>query len=328
MLHAFITGGAGLIGSHTTRHLIDEGVDVTVYDSFQQYAVPPSSTFFENLQYRSTRLLQDAEVVRGSTVDKDHLRRELLRARPEYVIHLAALPLARLAFYQPEEAFSSILTGTANLLDAARSLPGLRKLVYVSSSMAYGNFGADPMAEDAAKDPVDIYGAMKLSGEVLLRAYGRQYGIPYVIVRPSAVYGPADNNLRVVQQFAEQAARGELIVAEDPRRTMLDFTYVTDVARGLALAALTPDLTADDFNITFGRARSLQEMLDVLRQHFPDLRARARARTETYRPVRGTLDTSRARTLLGFAPEFDLEQGVAEYVEYMRSINVSLFKKL
>jgi nucleoside-diphosphate-sugar epimerase len=320
----FITGGAGFIGSHVASDFLSNGWDVTVYDMFHQYTVPPDRTHSENFQYRFNHLLKGATVVRGSTESRDELRRKLTAANPEYIIHLAAMPLAGLADQQPEEALRSIVEGTVNLLDVSRDLPRLTKVIYVSSSMAYGHFEMTPVPETAKKDPIDIYGAMKLAGEVLVRAYSRRFGIPSVIVRPSAVYGPGDNNGRVVRMLAERALQGRVLITEEPDTTFLDFTYVTDVARGLCLAALTPEAVGEDFNITCGQGRSITELTNVLRRHFPALEVEVRPRSESYRPVRGTLDISKARQLLGYSPQVCLEDGVINYLDYMHTYNQSI----
>jgi UDP-glucose 4-epimerase len=319
MATAFVTGGAGLIGSYTSHALRARGHHVVVYDSFQQYATPPGRMHGDNLAYRLNHLLNGVEIVRGSTENPDQLRRAIERARPEYVIHLAALPLAGVAIENPEEAVRSIVVGTTNVLGVLRDRPTLAKFVYVSSSMAYGHFVATPLPEDSLKDPIDIYGSMKLAGELIVRSFGRQYGVPYAIVRPSAVYGPADNNQRVVQSLVEKAVFGEPVVVEDPDNTYLDFTYVTDLADGLVRAALLVEAAGEDFNLTFGRARSLSDLVNALRVHVPDLQATVRPKMDTFRPVRGTLDNSKARLTLGFEPKVDLEQGTANYVEYVRS---------
>jgi nucleoside-diphosphate-sugar epimerase len=192
--------------------------------------------------------------------------------------------------------------------------------------MAYGNFPASPLPENAEKDPIEIYGAMKLAGEIMVKAYSRLYGLPYVIVRPSAVYGPTDNNQRVVQALVERAVQGRPITVDNPESTFLDFTYVADIARGLCLAALSPGVVADDFNITFGQGRSLAELVETLRQHFPGLQVEVRSGVKGFRPERGTLDNTKARRVLGYEPATCLEEGVAHYVDYIRTNNQSIVK--
>jgi UDP-glucose 4-epimerase len=164
-----------------------------------------------------------------------------------------------------------------------------------------------------------MYGAMKYVGEVMTKTFTRTTGIPHVIVRPSAVYGPTDLNGRIVQKLVEAACWARPITLVNPETTLLDFTYVADVAQGLSRALAAP-VENETFNITNGHARSLADLHDLLRAHFPDLEAEVVERTEDFRPRRGTLDVSKARELLGYEPEWSLEAGIETYLEFMRSL--------
>ena len=325
MSRGLVTGGAGFIGSHTVRRLLDTGHEVFAYDFFHQYIHPIQPTFLENMQYRFDTLLNGAQVLRGSTTNKDGLRRHLMEVQPEYIIHLAALPLANVALRQTEEAFEGIVQGTVNMLEILRDMEGIKRFVYISSSMIYGDFKQIPMPEDGPKDPKEIYGGMKLCGELLVRVFSKRYGIPYSIVRPSAVYGPTDNNRRVLQIFVENAVCGKPINAVDPESTFLDFSYVKDVAEGLRCVTFAPAAQNEDFNVTCGEGRSLGEAVEVLRKHFPNLDVRVKANEETFRPNRGALDVTKAERLAGYKSTYTLEQGITEYVEYMRTHNRSLY---
>ena len=95
-----MTGGAGFVGSHTVKELMDAGADVAVLDSFHQYIYPMADSYLENVRYRFDTLLRGAEIVRGSTLNKDDLRRNIMEARPEVIVHFAALPLANVAIHQ------------------------------------------------------------------------------------------------------------------------------------------------------------------------------------------------------------------------------------
>jgi UDP-glucose 4-epimerase len=182
--------------------------------------------------------------------------------------------------------------------------------------MVYGDFLRSPADEQHPTRPQTIYGTMKLAGEEVTRGLGRVYGIPFTIVRPSAVYGPTDMNRRVTQVFVEDALAGRELSVRGAEEK-LDFTYVEDVAKGFVLAAIRPEGAGQTFNITSGHAHSLLELCEVLREHFPDLRWRVEARDES-RPRRGTLDIARARRLLGYAPDWTLREGMTAYVEFMR----------
>jgi len=324
MSRILITGGAGFVGAHTARYLMDAGEEVFIYDFFHQYSFPLQPTFLENMNYRFEGLLQGANILRGSTSNKDNLRRVILDVQPEYIIHLAALPLANVALRQTEEAFEGIVQGTVNVLEVLRDVDSIKNFVYVSSSMVYGDFKRVPMPEDEPKDPKEIYGGMKLAGEILVQVFSKRHNIPYAIVRPSAVYGPTDNNRRVLQIFVEKAMRNEVIEAVNPDTSFLDFSYVEDTAAGLAQVAMSPNSIGQAFNITRGEGRSLSDAISILRQYFPDVQVKATGDTENYRPNRGALDVSKARELVGYNPKHGLEEGLAKYIEYVRTYNKSL----
>jgi len=327
MSKILVTGGAGFIGSHTCRKLMDAGEEVIVYDYFHQYIFPIEPTFIENTNYRYDVLLKGSDIIRGSTYNKDELRRHITSVKPDYIIHLAAMPLANVALFRTEEALNSIVLGTVNMLEILRDMNGVQKFVYISSSMVYGDFNRTPMPEDGDKNPKDIYGGMKLAGEILVQVYSKRYNIPYTIVRPSAVYGPTDNNRRVLQIFIENAIQGKPIVVTNPDITFLDFTFVEDVAQGLMKVTLSPNVANEVFNITRGQGRSLKEAVDVLKSFFPDLEVQVKKETESYRPARGELDISKARKLVNYEPKYSLEQGLEKQIDFIKAHNSSFFRR-
>lgn len=315
MKRIFLTGGAGFIGCHAVAQLLQQGYEVAIYDSFVHYVFPLNPVHIDNINHR-LRLIQDRiKIYRGGTQDQDCLRRAVHDFKPQRIIHLAAMPLANLAVEHPEEAVQAILMGTLSLLQAARDLPGFERLVYVSSSMVYGDFVRVPVQEEDLKDPKELYGSMKLSGELLVRSFGRLFGIDYAIVRPSAVYGATDNNRRVLGIYLENALLGKPLLVKGAGNS-LDFTHVEDAAQGVVCAALHPQASGRAFNITRGRSRSILEAAQIVAKLVPGTKIEV-AEHDKRMPVRGTLDVTRARTEIGFTPGVDLEDGLARYHAYM-----------
>jgi UDP-glucose 4-epimerase len=312
-----VTGGAGFIGSFIVRQLLEKDVDVIVYDSFTQYTSPLNSTYQHCLQARFDGVREKIEIVRGDTRDREMLRRVLLEYQPTRIIHLAGLPLANLSKSFSEEAFSTIVTGTVNLLEITRDLGTVKRFVYTSSSMVYGDFQQTPCPEDHPKNPKNVYGGCKFAGEVMTTTYGRQYDIPYAIVRPSAVYGPTDVNRRVVQIFVENALMGRPLILHNGGSASLDFTQVDDLARGFILAAFHERAIGETFNITRGEGRTLKEMATIIQGLVPQAQVVDKEYADE-RPKRGALDVSKARELLGYEPRYSLEAGLADYVQYVR----------
>lgn len=310
-----VTGGRGFIGSHVSKQLVDLGHAPIVYDCGKQFVWPLPKTYAANMEYRY-QLLEGCVIKPGDLNETLPLRQVLDYYHPAHIIHLASLPVANVSLRRSECAFTNILGSTFSLLQALRSCT-IRCLVYVSSSMAYGNFEQDPIPEDALMQPKDVYGAMKLAGEVLVRAYMRAFEIPVVIVRPSAVYGPGDNNHRVLQIWVENACQGIPITVNDPDEK-LDFTYVEDIAQGLCRAVFAPpQALGEAFNITYGSARLLAEAVAILKELFPRLKVEYAEPMWSFRPKRGTLDISKAKKLLGYQPQYPLEEGLGRYADYV-----------
>lgn len=318
MSRVLVTGGAGFVGSHACAALAAGGHEVVAVDPLRTYAYSFEAHHWHSLRHRRTTLLAGTRVVVASTENRDELRRAVLEARPEYILHLGALPLATVARVRADHAFDSILRGTFNLVELALEV-GVEKLLYVSSSMVYGDFTQTPMPEDARTAPKDPYGGFKLAGEIIVETFSRARGLPYAIVRPSAVYGPTDMNDRIVQRFAECALWNRPLTIVDPDNTFLDFSYVKDVAQGMVDVLLSP-VRDETFNITAGQGRSLGELYGLLRETYPDMPVEVAEKAEDFRPKRGALDVAKARRLVGYEPQYPLERGLAEYLDFLAGL--------
>ncbi len=310
-----VTGGAGFVGSRVCTFLLELGHEVAIFDQFVNYVYPLDRVHVDNLTQRMAAIKDKVKIYRGSTRDQDCLRRAFVSFSPDYIVHLAAMPLANLAVEHPEEAVDAILQGTINALNIARDLPKLERMVYVSSSMVYGDFVRVPAQEDDPKDPKEVYGSLKLSGELLMRSFGRLYQIGYSIVRPSAVYGPTDNNRRVLGIFLERALRKEPLVVRGANQA-LDFTFVDDAARGIIAATLHVKAKGRTYNITRGQGRSIQEAADIVARLVPGTTIKIEE-ADARMPTRGQLDVSRAEQEIGFRPCVDLEDGLGRYHTYL-----------
>jgi len=182
--------------------------------------------------------------------------------------------------------------------------------------MVYGDFETIPMPEDGKKEPKEIYGGMKLAGEFLVKVYSQRYNIPYTIVRPSAVYGPTDNNWRVLGIFLSNAMEGKALNIRNGKKTCLDFSYVEDVAEGIKLASTLSAGENQTFNITRGEGISLQSLAESITSMIPDIVIKL-SNDETFHPKRGALDISKARDLLGYNPKIGVVEGLKKYKDFL-----------
>jgi nucleoside-diphosphate-sugar epimerase len=305
-----LIGGGGFIGAHLAREMLDRRHDVVVLDDDRTYLPGGEPDAVRARAWRRQALLSGAELHGGGPDDPVALAREVRDAAPEAVVHLANKPLAGVAAADPAEARRSIVDGTANVVAAVAAQAPSARLTFVSSSMVYGDFSRDPQPESAPLRPCEPYGACKLEAERLVRASP----LHWTIVRPSAVYGPGDANGRFLQRLVEAATTGRTLQLTADPATRLDFTWVQDLARGLADAATSPDAIGETFNLTAGESRSLGDAIDVVRARGHAVAVRRRPAT-TARPRRGTLDIARARTVLGYRPRCTLEAGLAAYLD-------------
>jgi UDP-glucose 4-epimerase len=240
------------------------------------------------------------------------IKEQLKFGMPNSVIHLASYPNQAAVKEEPYLAIGRMSADTFSVARMAANMSA--RLVYVSSSMAYGNFEVNAIKEDHAKKPINLYGLLKSQGEDI----ALQTNTNTVIVRPSAVYGPGDNVNRVLGKWISNALIDEPIIVNDPA-SLLDFTYVEDAASGLK-AAEENGVAGQAYNITRGQARSLGEAA-LLVKHLTDSNCGIIYNTEKENdiPKRGALDISKAASDLGYKPRVDLQDGIKEYVGWMKN---------
>ena len=321
-----LVGGAGFIGHHLAIRLAAAGARVRVIDHLrvnnlrdlsEAPALPNRALYLALLRRRLERLARAGIPVQCVDACDVHA---LARAADDLdgaaVVHLAAVAHADRSNRAPHAAFQSTLASLAAVLEVARGRAA--RVLYFSSSMVYGDFVSAAAAEDHPLRPIGVYGALKLAGEELVRAHQRVFGLPFTIVRPSALYGPGCVSGRVTQRFVESAMQGEPLVVEGDGSERVDFTYVDDLTDGVARALASPAAENETFNLTCGNARSLLELADVVGASFPGTRV-VFAPRDRLRPRRGTLCVDRARALLGYAPRVQLEQGIARCVHDLRT---------
>lgn len=325
MQTVFINGGAGLIGAEVARKLVKRNYKVVIFDSFMHYVSPLENKIKNYLDLRFEGIKDKVIIERGDTANVSLSRRVIAKYNPDYILHLAAMPIADLSNVHVEEAVESTLQGTVNILEIVKDLKCVKNFLYVSSSMIYGDFEKIPCPEDHPKRPKDVYGGAKYAGEIMTRTFGIRFKIPISIVRPSAVYGPYDVNKRVSQIFVENALQGKPLILNGGGKLMFDFTYVEDIAEGLILTLLNEAAIGEEFNITYGRGYSLLEFAQVLKGLIPSVQIQLVEERDEYRPLRGALSIEKAKRILGYDPQFSLEKGLKKYIETYQ--NLGIFKK-
>lgn len=318
--HKFLLlGGAGFIGSRITKKLTELGHEVVIYDRFYNFIESEKNNYVSGLKKRLKNLTAQAKIIYGDIRDEANLLKTLKDHQPDIIIHLAQIPLANVSNKMSAEALDININGMISLIKAIGSVDFVKRLIYSSSSFVYGHFQYSPADENHPTNPIDVYGGTKLACESIIKGFGTRFGVEYTIIRPSAVYGPTDANLRVSQIFVDNAFNNKELLLDGGGESCLDFTYIDDTAQGFVLAALSEKAKNEIFNITRGEGRTLKEFVEILKQYFPDLKTTIRPADKT-RPERGALGIRKARELLGYNPRYSLEDGIREYVEYIKSV--------
>lgn len=325
-----LIGGAGFIGHNLALRLRELKADVHVIDSlqvnnlgaFSNTVGDPNKTLYLHLINERIRLLNENRVPLHVVDCRDYhlLTRTLSEIRPEVVVQLAAIAHANRSNKDPFSTFDHSFRTLENALDFSRG-EGLNvsRFIYFSSSMAYGNFDGDAVQEDRRCEPMGIYGALKYGGERLVMAYNQVFNLPYTIVRPSALYGQRCVSRRVGQAFIENALRGLPLTINGDGTDGLDFTYIGDLVQGLLLCIAHPGAHNQIFNLTYGGARTLNQMVDIMRTEFPDIEVKHNPR-DALMPERGTLSIEKARKLIGYEPAYPLERGFVEYIKWYKAL--------
>ena len=322
-MSTLVTGGTGFVGANIIRELARAGHQVVCYD-----LTAPTPLLERFIREESDSIT----FVQGDILDAAAVSRLAAYYTIERIVH-AAVYTVNLLSLETERSKAIVdinLAGTVNLLELAR-MAEVERFLYVSSGSAYGNpLGEDQtLNEDTPVDPDNLYGITKYASELLTRRYGHVHGFSTASVRLSTPYGPMERVtghravMSVPYQWTRQVLVGEDVEVHDPDDGR-DFTYVADIARGIATVLDAPLLPHDVYNLTAGVWVTFGWIADVLRDLVPDARIIERPGTEAAAhsaTARGPLSGHRLRQDLGWAPRYTLRSGLEDYLEWRRDSN-------
>tara|TARA_R110000796_G_scaffold94064_1_gene198773 strand:- start:116 stop:952 length:837 start_codon:yes stop_codon:yes gene_type:complete len=256
---------------------------------------------------------ENVSMIQGDVLDR-LVCLKAFSSNPDIVIHLATYPRAKIVDNDPIVGIPKVINTTTNLLWHSEKF-NVKKFVYISSSMVYGDF-VDGMKEDGNTKPKNIYGEAKLTGERMVKLFAKRDGLNYNIIRPSGVYGPGDMPDRVVSKFFAKAMKNETITLHNGANKV-DFTYRQDAAIGIIQAALS-SVANVSFNITAGNATSLRTLAEMIIEITGSGSEIEDIGNHKLYPMRGTLDISRAKDLLGYEPKFSLKEGLQNFYDWLQ----------
>ncbi|MDR1917251.1 MAG: NAD-dependent epimerase/dehydratase family protein [Synergistaceae bacterium] len=314
-----VIGGAGFIGSHVIDELLKEDVgEIVIYDNFARGV-------FDNLGAS----LKDSRVkifeLGGDVLHTDILDRAV--QGKDYVFHLAALWLLHCHEF-PRSAFHVNIEGTFNVLETCVR-HGVKKLIYSSSASVYGDAVELPMTEDHIYNNKTFYGATKIAGEHMCRAFYNRYGLNYTGLRYMNVYGPRQDYkgtyIAVIMKILDRIDNGLPPLVYGDGSQSYDFIYVGDTARA-NICAMKSESTDKNYNVGSGIQTSIKELAElILKITGSDLQIQYEPSGQTFVTNR-IGDPRRARDEIGFDFDMGLEDGLRNLIEWRRA-NIDLVNK-
>jgi UDP-glucose 4-epimerase len=310
MANVLVTGGAGFIASHITEACVKRGDKVRVLDNL-------CTGFMHNLE----SVAGDIEFIKGDVAD-EAITAKVMQGI-EIVFHQAALASVPLSIERPMDTHRSCVTGTLNVLNQAAKA-GVRRLVYAASSSAYGDQPFTAKRETDLPQVLSPYAAAKLAGELYCQAYYYSFGLETVGLRYFNVFGPrqdpASPYSAVIPLFVTAILSGNPPTIYGDGGQSRDFIFVKNVVLGNLLAAEKPNAAGKVFNMAEGRQTSLLQLLKILSELL------GQTVVPNFQPARvgdvreSLADITQARSILGFEPQTNLEQGLKQTIDYYRQV--------
>ncbi len=301
-----VTGGAGFIGSHITRALLEQGANVRILDNF-------SSGKRDNLKGL------DAEIIEGDLRDASRVA-EAVRG-VNIIFHEAAFVSVPESMEKPQECFDVNVTGTSILFEAARKA-GVQRAVIASSAAVYGDSTSIPLVEDTPLKQLSPYASSKRVDEMYAELYTNSFGFEVAALRYFNVYGPRQRPdsmyAAAVPIFIRRMLDNKPVTIYGDGGQSRDLVNVKDVVQANLLASRHPQAPGQIFNVCTGVETSLLDLLDILYEIFPSAPKHVHAEPRAGDIYRSIGTPQKAMDVLGYRPSVTLADGIYEAVEEMK----------
>jgi UDP-glucuronate 4-epimerase len=310
-----VTGGAGFIGSHLVKRLLDEGDwQVSVVDNFNDFYAPSIkranvAPFLENSNFS----LYQADIRSG-----EELRSVFEEKEFDAIVHLAARAGVRPSLEQPKLYAETNVNGTLNLLELAREFD-IKQFVFGSSSSVYGINCKIPFSEDdRIHQPISPYAATKAAGELLCHTYSHLYDIRTVCLRFFTVYGARQRPDLAIHKFSKLIWENLPVQVFGDGTTRRDYTYIDDIIEGVRASIDYRASAHEIFNLGESQTVELRYLIELLEKNLGKTAVIDRKPLQPGDVPQTFADISKARKLLGYNPQTKIESGIEKFVEWFK----------
>ena len=309
-----VTGGAGSIGSNIVKILSNRGAQTTVVDNLSAYP-------FEYEKEFGVKELKNVDLIKLD-IAKNKKQINTLIQKMDVVVHAAAFADVAASVRNPHKDFTANIVATQNMLESCKK-SNVEKFLFVSSAATYGNSKKHVFREDYPCFPLSTYGLSKYWGEQQTRLYHELYGLDTTSVRLFSIYGSPQvpkmhSHSWVVAIFSMLAKKGKPITIYGKGNQIRDFIHVTDVAEAIVLSLEKSSATGKFFNIGTGTPTKIKEIPEKIFKHFESVPV-------TFKPLPkgdpqgGYADTTLMKKLLNWKPKFNLDEGIRQYVKWLKN---------
>lgn len=312
-----VTGGAGFIGSHLCEYLLMRGLDVLCVDNFCDFYAPE----FKRQNISSSLKDPHFRLVEADICDQKKLDKILAEEQIDMIVHLAAMAGVRPSIANPELYVQVNINGTVNLLQACVKR-GIKHFVFASSSSVYGNNEKVPFAEtDNVDFPISPYAATKKAGELLCHNWHHLYNISFACLRFFTVYGPRQRPDLAINKFCRLIMENKAIPVFGDGSTSRDYTYISDIIDGIyrSMEYIESKPVYEIFNLGESETHSLTKMIETIEQTLHKTAIKEPHPMQAGDVNRTFADIGKARKLLGYNPHTPFEEGVSDFVKWMKS---------
>jgi len=313
-----ITGGAGFIGSHLVDKLLDQGNNIICLDNFDDFYDPEIKR--NNIKEASKNT--GFQLTEGDIRDRKTLDNCFRNGNIDTVIHIAARAGVRPSIEKPELYYDVNVRGTLTLLEAMKEYD-VKKMIFASSSSVYGNNKKVPFSEDDNVDfPISPYAATKKTCELMCHNYHHLYGFNIFCLRFFTVYGPRQRPEMAIHDFARKIINGDKITLFGDGNSKRDYTYIDDIISGIT-GAIDNLEGYEIINLGNSDTITLNDLVRMLEHATGE-----KAITERLPKQPGDVDITyaditKARNLLGYNPQYPVERGLIEFVDWMMDVGLS-----